>query len=76
LALSETEIARDLTDGLRLTLASGRVLHLRSSGNAPEFRLYTEAESLKAAVALLARLREIVAHDLAKQPFPAGNHPS
>ena len=63
-ALSETEIARDMTDGLRLTLASGRVLHLRPSGNAPEFRLYTEAESLDAATTLLARLRVQVAKAL------------
>ena len=43
----------DRTDGLRLTLASGRVLHLRPSGNAPEFRLYTEAESPAIAGRLL-----------------------
>ena len=63
-AVSETESARDLTDGLRLGLASGRVLHLRPSGNAPEFRLYTEAESPEAAAALLARLRAEVARAL------------
>jgi phosphomannomutase len=43
----------DLTDGLRLTLTSGRIVHLRPSGNAPELRLYTEAESLEAAQTLL-----------------------
>ncbi|WP_151720678.1 phosphohexomutase domain-containing protein [Gemmobacter serpentinus] len=63
-ALSETEITRDLTDGLRISLASGRVLHLRPSGNAPEFRLYTEAESPEAATALLAQLRSFVAQAL------------
>jgi len=46
-------VARDRTDGLRLTLASGRILHLRPSGNAPELRLYTEAETAPAAQALL-----------------------
>lgn len=45
----------DRTDGLRLALASGRVLHLRPSGNAPEFRLYTEAESPGAAGQMLER---------------------
>lgn len=45
----------DRTDGLRVPLASGRVLHLRPSGNAPEFRVYAEAESRAAAEALLAR---------------------
>ena len=61
LAISETESARDLTDGLRLTCTSGRVLHLRPSGNAPEFRIYAEAESPAAAAALLAQARAQVA---------------
>ena len=47
------EEAIDRTDGLRMTLAGGAVLHLRPSGNAPEFRLYTEAETLDAAEILL-----------------------
>ncbi len=55
----------DRTDGLRLTLASGRVLHMRPSGNAPEFRLYTEAENPAIATRLLAeglgRLRQLLA---------------
>ncbi len=42
----------DLTDGLRLILHSGRVVHLRPSGNAPELRLYTEAETPAIATAL------------------------
>lgn len=45
--------SRDTTDGLRLTLASGRTVHLRPSGNAPELRLYAEAESPGAARTLL-----------------------
>ena len=32
----------DTTDGLRMTLEGGRILHLRPSGNAPELRLYVE----------------------------------
>lgn len=48
------EAARDSTDGLRLTLGDGTVLHLRPSGNAPEFRVYAEAASPGAAEALLA----------------------
>jgi len=32
------------TDGVRLTFANGRIIHLRQSGNAPELRCYTEAE--------------------------------
>jgi len=33
----------DRTDGLRMSFASGVVIHLRPSGNAPELRCYTEA---------------------------------
>ena len=33
----------DATDGLRITFASGDVVHLRPSGNAPELRCYNEA---------------------------------
>ena len=32
----------DLTDGTRFTFTSGVILHFRPSGNAPEFRCYTE----------------------------------
>lgn len=35
----------DKTDGLRLTFESGEVIHLRPSGNAPELRCYTEADT-------------------------------
>lgn len=36
-------------DGLRLTFANKRIIHLRGSGNAPELRCYTEAETNAAA---------------------------
>jgi len=36
----------DLTDGLRITFKNGEIIHLRPSGNAPEFRCYNEADSL------------------------------
>lgn len=45
----------DRTDGLRMTTTLGRVLHMRPSGNAPEFRLYAEAESRSLADDMLAR---------------------
>jgi phosphomannomutase len=35
----------DATDGLRITFANQEVVHLRPSGNAPEFRCYNEADS-------------------------------
>ncbi|WP_229007304.1 phosphomannomutase [Methylophilus sp. Leaf408] len=44
----------DTTDGLRVTLQSGSVVHLRPSGNAPEFRCYVEETSQLAAQSLLA----------------------
>ncbi|MDD8024666.1 MAG: hypothetical protein PHX82_16340 [Paracoccaceae bacterium] len=39
------EVAVDLTDGLRISLEMNRIVHLRPSGNAPEFRVYVEATS-------------------------------
>lgn len=47
-------VAEDRTDGLRLTLDTGAIVHLRPSGNAPELRFYAEAASPEAAEALLA----------------------
>ncbi len=44
----------DQTDGLRVTFDSGEVVHLRPSGNAPEFRVYAEADSRAGAEALVA----------------------
>ncbi|RPE70895.1 phosphomannomutase [Pacificibacter maritimus] len=35
----------DLTDGLRADFTNGDVVHLRLSGNAPEFRIYAQSNS-------------------------------
>lgn len=35
----------DTTDGLRMSFENGEIVHLRPSGNAPEFRCYNEASS-------------------------------
>ena len=43
--LGVAEAGLDLTDGLRILLQGGGVLHLRPSGNAPEFRVYVEGAS-------------------------------
>ncbi len=40
----------DATDGVRITFESEEVIHLRPSGNAPEFRCYSEAASEARAV--------------------------
>ena len=47
------------TDGLRITFANEEIIHLRPSGNAPEFRCYAEAKTDE-------RAREITALALAK----------
>jgi len=39
----------DTTDGLRTCFASGTIVHLRPSGNAPELRCYVESDSLEDA---------------------------
>jgi phosphomannomutase len=48
----------DRTDGVRVTFEGGEVIHLRPSGNAPEFRCYAEAGSA-------GRVEEILALGLA-----------
>ena len=47
------------TDGLRITFSNGEIIHLRPSGNAPEFRCYAEAATDE-------RAREITALALGK----------
>jgi phosphomannomutase len=42
----------DYTDGLRITFENAEVLHLRPSGNAPELRCYSEADSDERATGL------------------------
>lgn len=54
----------DDTDGLRVTFEGGAVIHLRPSGNAPEFRCYVEADSPHAAAALLETHLNILRHKL------------
>ncbi len=44
--------AIDQTDGVRMTFDSGEIVHLRPSGNAPEFRCYNEAASVDRAFEL------------------------
>ncbi len=54
--------AIDTRDGVRMTLSSGDIVHLRMSGNAPELRCYAEAADAGQAQALVAEvLRRISA---------------
>jgi phosphomannomutase len=43
----------DLTDGLRMCFLDGTILHLRPSGNAPEMRVYVEAEDAPGSAKLV-----------------------
>ncbi len=52
----------DFTDGARMTFGNDDIIHLRPSGNAPEFRCYTESDSIKCAVTNNARALEIIAN--------------
>ncbi|OYX45683.1 MAG: phosphomannomutase [Rhodobacterales bacterium 32-67-9] len=49
------EAGIDTTDGLRIRFASGAIVHLRPSGNAPELRCYGEAGDAAEAGALVRR---------------------
>ena len=51
--LGRTEVTVDLTDGLRMILNDGAVVHIRPSGNAPELRAYVETQDLSSAKKLL-----------------------
>lgn len=57
----------DRTDGLRVTLEDGRIVHLRPSGNAPEMRVYSEAGSLADAQAVIAAAMALVRSVVADQ---------
>ena len=39
----------NLVDGVRITLSNNDVMHFRSSGNAPEFRVYSESDSYESS---------------------------
>jgi phosphomannomutase len=56
--------AVDRTDGLRMRFSQGTVVHLRRSGNAPEFRVYVETGSAGASQRALRRALSITARML------------
>jgi len=51
----------DTTDGLRITFESNEIVHLRPSGNAPEFRCYNEADTESRAVEMNQICMDIMA---------------
>ncbi|KPK41288.1 MAG: phosphomannomutase [Phycisphaerae bacterium SG8_4] len=60
-ALSGSCRSIDRTDGVRMTFDSDEVVHLRPSGNAPEFRCYNEAAASDRAGELNAACMKILA---------------
>jgi phosphomannomutase len=51
----------DTTDGLRVTFVSGEIAHLRPSGNAPELRAFTEADTPERAAEMNRICMEMLA---------------
>ncbi len=51
-------VSVDTTDGLRLTLESNDIVHLRPSGNAPELRCYAESDSVDNANQIVKKTLE------------------
>ena len=56
--------SHDLTDGLRLDFESGDVIHLRPSGNAPEFRIYAQSGTQESARVLVAAAMKAVSAEV------------
>lgn len=55
--LKESKVVEiDSTDGLRLTLDNGIIIHLRPSGNAPELRCYVETDNQQYANQLVEQV--------------------
>jgi phosphomannomutase len=52
----------DHTDGLRITFESSEILHMRPSGNAPEFRYYNEANSEERVLEMQRITMDILLH--------------
>ena len=56
----EGEYEINTTDGLRITLSNGDVVHLRPSGNAPELRCYAEAKSTAQALSYVQSVLKLI----------------
>jgi phosphomannomutase len=52
----------DRTDGVRMTFDSDEIVHLRPSGNAPEFRCYNEAATVDRVVKLNSACMKILSN--------------
>ncbi|HFQ4921616.1 TPA: phosphomannomutase [Vibrio vulnificus] len=64
LGFQEAVVERvDTTDGLRMILKTGDVVHLRPSGNAPELRCYAESDSVEKANQIVVQTLENLQDD-------------
>ena len=54
----------DLTDGVRMTFEDGGILHFRPSGNAPEFRIYSEYSTKDEAIEKNKTGRTFIAEEI------------
>ncbi len=52
------------TDGVRITLKSGKIIHFRLSGNAPELRCYVETDNAQTSKKLCKRALKIVSEQI------------
>ncbi|AEI96533.1 phosphomannomutase [Roseobacter litoralis] len=59
-SLGKEELRLDLMDGVRMILTDGDVIHIRSSKNAPELRLYLETKSHASAYALCSEALKLL----------------
>lgn len=66
-AMGGQETGLNLVDGVRVGLQDGRIIHLRPSGNAPELRLYVEADTAATARETLAQGLALL-RDMLKAP--------
>jgi len=57
-------VAVNITDGVRMTLDTCDIVHLRASGNAPELRIYTESGSQQQAEQLANSVQQLLAQFL------------
>jgi phosphomannomutase len=55
-------------DGIRIGFADGNIAHMRPSGNAPEFRMYAEADTLEKAMEIVEKKNQVVPKIIADMP--------
>lgn len=60
--LGAKPVAIDQTDGLRIFLDNGEIVHFRPSGNAPELRCYAEADTQDRANWLASECLRLIGH--------------